>query len=284
MFSFLIDTSNLLYRGYYSYPNSLYGEVLFALTTIQKLLKDNPGSPVYLCLDGARKGDSLNTEYKANRDHGGINVYRYLPQLVYLVKDLTHVHIAYNPSLEADEVIFSLTRILDGKKVIISTDNDLLQSLREDTEILRKGIAINESYYKEEMFAKFHAVSPSRLPIYRAIVGDASDNLKPPVPRFPKELAASLAESIPYTGECPSKESFEDFARTLFDDASVSKLSKLYALIAQYDSFKTNFMIMKLDVYQDVFHPYLDDTPVIPNFPSSVIAMFKVLRDIDAGV
>lgn len=208
MNSILIDTSNLLYRGYYSFPNHPCGEIFYTLTTIRSFLTQK-NTYVYLCLDGKPKGKFLDEEYKANRNHGDISVYRYLPQLVYLLQNLNRVHIAYNPNLEADEVIFSLTRILDGYKLIVSTDNDLLQSLREDTEIQRKDKIVNEKYYREGMIQKFHAVTPSRLPIYRAIVGDTSDNLHPPVSRFPKELAAQIAESVFYDGFVPTKEQLQ---------------------------------------------------------------------------
>lgn len=280
MNSVLIDTSNLLYRGFYSFPNHPCGEIFFTLTTIRSFLA-KPSSHVYLCLDGDPKGKSLNEEYKANRNHGSISVYRYLPQLVYMLQDLNRVHIAYNPVLEADEVIFSLTRILGGNKLIVSTDNDLLQSLKGDTEIQRKDKIINEQYYRAEMFQKFHSVSPSRLPIYRAIVGDSSDNLKPVVPRFPKELAAKIAESISYDGSTPAKESLQDLFQS-FTGLTKPKQDRLNQLLDNYQVFKTNFEIMKLDVHTDLDYPYLKENPPLPDFPSGVMGIYKTIKLLDA--
>ena len=159
MRSILIDTSNILYRGFYSFPKHPCGEVFFILTTIRSYLNDLD-THVYLCLDGKAKGKQINEEYKANRKHeDAVSVFRHLPYLVYMLQDLNRVHIKYNPNLEADEVIFSLTRILEGDKIIISTDNDLLQSLKEDTCIQRQDKLINEQYYREEMTQKFHSVT-----------------------------------------------------------------------------------------------------------------------------
>ena len=124
MLNYLIDVSNLLYRGYYSFPNHSCGEVYYTLTTIRSFLSDSH-SHVYLCIDGKPKGKQINEEYKSNRNHGEVFVYRYLPQIVYLLQNLNRVHVKYNPNLEADEVIFSLTCILPDNKVIVSTDNDL---------------------------------------------------------------------------------------------------------------------------------------------------------------
>lgn len=282
MNNILIDTSNILYIGYYSFPNHPCGEVYHTLSTIRSFLT-KPNTHVYMCLDGKPKGKSLNENYKANREHGEVSVYRYLPQLVYILKDLNRVHIAYNPNLEADEVIFSLTRILEGNKLILSTDNDLLQSLKEDTEIQRKGKIINEEYYRENMREKFHSVSPSRLPIYRAIIGDTSDNLAPIVPRFPKDMAAIIAESVPYDGTVPTKEQMIEVCK-LFKDITENKKAKLQSLINNYSAFQTNFEIMKLSVYEDLSHPFFIDNPPVPRFPDGVMALCKSIKVLDSTV
>lgn len=280
---YLLDTSNLLYRGFYSFPNHPCGEVFFMLTTIRQYLTEG-NSHVYLCIDGKPKGKSIDENYKSNRNHGEVSVYRYLPQLVYLLQNLHRVHIKYNPNLEADEVIFSLTRLLPDSKVIVSTDNDLLQSLKEDTEILRQDKVINEQYYRTEMFQKFHAVDPKRLPVYRAIVGDTSDNLKPPVPRFPKELASKVAMEIPYDGTVPTKEQLQElFDSESYKDLTTSKKEKLKSLLDNYSLFSTNFEIMKLDVHTYLDHPYLKENPVIPNFPQGVMSIFRTIKMLDSG-
>lgn len=282
MHHILIDTSNLLYRGYYSFPNHPCGEVLFTLTTIRFYLIQ-PNIQVYLCLDGKPKGKIINEDYKANRNHGEISVYRYLSQLVYMIQPLHRVFIKYNPNLEADEVIFSLTRLLEGEKLIVSTDNDLLQSLKEDTEIKRKDKTINEQYYREKMYQKFHSVTPSRLPIYRAIVGDISDNLKPPVSRFSKELASFIAENIEYNGEAPTVVQFNELINE-FGDLTTSKRDKINKLIENYKMFKSNFDIMKLNVYTDLDYPYLRCDPVIPSFPQDILSIYRTIKQLDKEI
>ena len=281
MINYLLDSSNILYIGYYSFPNHPCGEIFYTLTTIRSFLTQS-SSHVYLCLDGKPKGKSINEEYKANRNHGEVSVYRYLPQLVYLLQNLNRVHISYNPSLEADEVIYSLTRILEGNKVIVSTDNDLLQSLKPDTEILRQNKIINEQYYRTEMTQKFHSVTPSRLPIYRAIVGDISDNLKPCTPRFPKELAAQIAENIEYDGTVPTKEKLKDLFQS-FDNLTKSKKEKLDLLLENYSTFSTNFEIMKLNVYDNLSYPFLPENPVVPNFPPSIMSIYRTIKMLDSN-
>lgn len=280
MKSILIDTSNILYRGFYSFPKHPCGEVFFILTTIRSYL-NSPDTHIYLCLDGKAKGKQINEEYKANRKHeDAVSVFRHLPYLVYMFQGLNRVHIKYNPNLEADEVIFSLTRLLEGDKIIISTDNDLLQSLKEDTCIQRQDKLINEQYYREEMIQKFHAVTPSRLPIYRSIVGDTSDNLKPPVSRFPKELAALISENIVYDGTVPSKENLQQLLNGLKDLTKIKK-DKIKLLIENYDMFKSNFEIMKLNVHTDLDYPYLKENPVLQSFPSGIMAIYRNIKMLD---
>lgn len=278
---FLIDTSNLLYRGFYSFPNHPFGEIFYSLTTIRSLLKDK-SSIVYFCLDGTPKGKSIDPSYKSNRDHGEISVYRYLPQLIYLLRELNRVKVAYNPELEADEVIFSLTRLLEGNKVIISTDNDLLQSLNPTTEIQRKDKIITVESYLKDMEDKFHSVQPERLPIYRAIVGDSSDNLKPPSPRFPKELAARIAMEYPYSGQLPTKVGLESLFSS-FTGLTSSKKNHLNSLLENYSKFSSNFRIMKLEVHEDLEYDFLGDNPIIPNFPQSIMAIYKTIKILDSS-
>ena len=135
------------------------------------------------------------------------------------------------------------------------------------------------------MFQKFHAVEPKRLPVYRAIVGDASDNLRPPTPRFPKELAARIATEIEYHGEIPTKEQLQNlFNSENYQNLSKSKKNNLASLLENYSAFSTNFEIMKLNVYNDLDHPYLKENPVIPNFPQGVMSVFRTIKMLDSNV
>lgn len=280
--NFLFDVSNVLYRGYYAYPKHPCGEIFYLFSKIRNCLQGST-SHVYLCMDGEPKGKLLNENYKSNRNHNDVSVYRYLEQAIYLLEDLDRVHIKYNPELEADEVIFSLTRLLDGKKIIVSTDNDLLQSLREDVEIERKDMFITESYYREEMVKKFQAVAPERLPIYRAIIGDTSDNLKGIVSRFPKVLAADIAMKIPYDGTLPSKDVLSEYVEKKKEDVTEDKANMLNTLLDRYEQFKVNYTIMKLSVHTDLNFPFLNSSIALPSFPDSVMSIYRTIRFLDVA-
>lgn len=253
--NYLLDVSYILYRGYYTFKNSeyTYPEIFALVKKIESLLSSKD-SIIYLCLDGRNtKGKALiKEEYKKGREHT-YNVYEALPEFIELISNFKRVKVAFNNNLEADEIMFSLSRQLKDKCRIVSGDKDLIQSLNESTSIeTGKGdILTIKSYYLIDN--KFFDVSPERLPIYRAIVGDTSDNLKPPVPRFPHKLASEISKCISYNGNTPEKGDLE--ALEFLNDKDKSWIDKL---ILSYDKFKTNFEIMKLNTIplEELFNPY----------------------------
>lgn len=251
MIHYLCDTSWLLYRGYYSLSHVYdeYPEIHFLCKKIESLLTRSDAT-VCLCLDGCdTKGRQLLGEaYKGNRGREGHrSVYEALSSFVHLLHS-DRIKIYFNNSYESDEIIFTLSRTLDGRKKIISGDKDILQSLKSDT-VIDNGTdrIVTEESYKFEYADKFFEIEPSKLPIFRAIAGDASDTLYPPVARFPRKLAAHIVNSLDYSGECPTiyqlnciKESLKNSEKKWVDK-----------LIAAYDKFKVNFDIMKLNVIED---------------------------------
>ena len=251
MIHYLCDTSWLLYRGYYSCSKiwTEYPEIHFLCKKIESLLSRKEAT-IHLALDGyATKGRRLLGEaYKGNRCRNGErSVYEALPTFVSMIHN-ERIKIYYNVNYESDEILFTLSRILDGRKKIISGDKDILQSLKQDV-VIDNGSnrVITEESYKFEYADQFFEIEPVKLPIFRAITGDASDTLYPPVARFPRKLAAHIVNMLDYSGECPSiyqlncaKESLKDSEKKWVDK-----------LITAYDKFSINFDIMKLNVITD---------------------------------
>lgn len=73
-------------------------------------------------------------------------------------------------SVEADDVIAYLVKRLKGKKVIFSEDGDLAQLLDADTSQWRQGALLHDNPYGP--FPAKHIL------LYKALVGDSSDNIK----------------------------------------------------------------------------------------------------------
>lgn len=256
---YLLDVSWLLYRGYYSLSHVYeeYPEIHFLCKKIESLLS-RKDAIVHLALDGdTTKGRRLLGEsYKGNRCRGGErSVYEALPSFISMIHN-DRIKLYYNKNYESDEILFTLSRVLDGRKRIISGDKDIFQALKQDT-VIDNGSdrIVTEESYKFEYADKFFEIDPIRLPIYRAIVGDASDTLKPPVSRFPHKLAAVIAKTTDYSGSCPTVEQLVELSRE-FSDSEKRWVEKL---ISVYDQFSINFDIMKLNVITDDITNNIDD-------------------------
>lgn len=258
--AYFIDVSNILYRGHFREPDLEDSEISFLFEIITELL--NFCSPIFLCFDGMSKGKRLNPDYKAQRVHD-FDVYKSLPQAVYILSSFKNVHIKYNPNLEADEVIYSLVKSVEGRKIIISSDNDLLQALDDNTFILRGDSLIGLTEYgtDEKLVKKFFNVPVDRLPVYRAIIGDSSDNLKPPVPRFPHKLAADIVIKLSpedFTDDkMLKKETLQYVCERLEKDTEKKWVNKL---LDSWDSVLLNHEIMRLNVCSDLDHKPKSDT------------------------
>lgn len=256
MIHHLIDVSWMLYRGYYtlSHVYQECPEIHFLCKKLESLLSRSD-SAVHLCLDGRDiKGRRLLKEqYKAGRhQEGGYNVYSGLATFIKLLNN-DRIKVYYNNKYESDEIIFTLSRTLDGRKKILSGDKDLLQSLTDDVVIDNgKDLIVTEESYKYDYADSFFGIEPYRLPIYRAIVGDASDTLKPPVQRFPHKLAAKLSMSLPYDGNCPSVDKLNSIKSELSD----TEKKWIDKLVSSYQSFSINFDIMKLNVITESLSLY----------------------------
>lgn len=278
MIHYLCDTSWLLYRGYFSCSKiwEEYPEIHFLCKKIESLLvrKD---AIVYLALDGRNtKGRRLLGEaYKGNRCRDGQrSVYEALSSFVHLLHN-DRIKIYFNNDYESDEIIFTLSRTLEGRKKIISGDKDILQSLKPDT-VIDNGTdrAITEESYKFEYADKFFEIEPIKLPIFRAIAGDASDTLFPPVARFPRKLAAHIVDLLDYSGECPSIYQLNS-VKELLKDSEKKWIDKL---ITAYDKFSINFDIMKLNVIEDDLScDYDREQVVISDFLKSKIERLNTL-------
>ena len=252
MINYLIDVSWILYRGFYACSKiwTEYPELHFLCKKIETFLA-RKDSVVHLCLDGARpKGRRILGEaYKAGRERNGErSVYEGLSTFVKMLHN-DRIKVYYNNDYESDEIIYTLSKTLEGRKKILSGDKDILQALDKDTviESSNHGLVTTEESYKFEYADKFFEIEPKRLPVFRAIAGDASDTLYPPVKRFPRKLAAKIVESLDYDGTCPTTEQLKNVAVD-FSDSEKRWVDKL---IEAYKSFSINFEIMKLNVITD---------------------------------
>lgn len=206
---YVLDLSWLLHRYYHAYKNMSVnidgyqrptGHIYGVLNTIKMITDNDKDCAIVICQDGTPvERNQIMADagfgYKEGRPELEFNFYADVPYIKACSMLVPNVFWAYNSDKESDDLMFCLARhataISNVKVYVHSGDNDLLQSINENTVVIRHmgdhgWEEINEEVVtKDEKFVKkFHGVSPKYLPNFRAICGDASDKIRG-IDRFP---------------------------------------------------------------------------------------------------
>lgn len=197
----LFDGHVYIFRAFYSMPsmttpdgtpcNAAYG---FANTLI-KFVSDPEVTHAAVCFDYSMESfrNELEPEYKANR---GETPEELEPQfdLCREVAEALGYPVFEKEGFEADDLLASIASDVVARKgsaVVITSDKDLCQLVREDGRLVCFDLAKDTLYDADGVRAKF-GVDPAQIPDYLGLVGDTVDNL-PGVPGVgPKSAAAAL--------------------------------------------------------------------------------------------
>ena len=246
----VIDLSWLLYKSHFAFPNLsknglTAGHIYGTLNYIRRILEDYNNCNIILVLDGSDAHRKLlNPEYKAGRNHdfkpNSTNF-----ELLSLLSPIPNVYTAVNWDMEADDVIYSICKagMEDFEDIMIhTTDKDMYQALQYDkVKIMRKyKTAIDEEVImtKEKLKEEF-GVSPENWYKYRALIGDASDNLKG-YPRILKKCAAIIAEKY-----IDSKLDSEDLIAVKVDVEDIKCQKYLDLILSNTEVYYNNAAVMK---------------------------------------
>ena len=210
--------------------------------------------PVYIAIEPKhnRRRYELKPDYKGNRDKSDpalpaiFELYHETLNALALYKDVHIITAPDNCDGEADDVIFSF--LLEHNKIfnkflVFSNDKDLMQSAK-DPDIRDKAFYVSVGEPGEISFEKRcmddFGVSPENVLLYRAIVGDSSDNLKAPVPRFNRELARSIANTV--------KTPDQIWSHYMIENPPVKKSDQewMVKLAGQKDKLAVNYEVMTL--------------------------------------
>ncbi len=202
----ILDGNALLHRAWHSIPplttrdgrvvNAVYGFTMI----LEKLLETQ--KPTYMAVAWDLPGKTFRHEaykaYKATREKKAQELYDQIPMIQEL---LTHYGIPSisAPGYEADDVIGTLTKKASTKgvkSVIVTGDLDSLQLVDDDvTNVLFfvKGISETKTY-DEAAVKERYGLTPAELIDYKALRGDASDNL-PGVPGIGEKGGTELIQT-----------------------------------------------------------------------------------------
>lgn len=187
----IIDGNALLHRAWHALPplTTSSGEVVNAVygfaSILLKALKDL--APQYAVVAFDRKAPTFRheqyAEYKATREKQPEELYQQLGYIKELLSGLG-IPVFEKDGFEADDVIATICSMLsaerpDLEKVIVTGDMDLLQLIDEHTKVYtpKKGITDTILYDIKQVEERFDGLKPTQLVYYKALRGDASDNI-----------------------------------------------------------------------------------------------------------
>lgn len=202
----LIDGNSLIHRAYHALPplttvsgqqtNAVYGFTNMLL----KLIEQEEPSLLAVAFDKSRETfrNKRYDLYKAQREHTPEDLASQF-SLVRQVLNAFDLPYFEHEDFEADDIIGTLaTKGQDaGLKILIVTgDKDALQLVNENVNVLltRRGITNMERLDSSGVVTKL-GVTPQQVPDYKALTGDASDNI-PGVPGIGPKSAVTLLQQF----------------------------------------------------------------------------------------
>jgi DNA polymerase-1 len=202
----LVDGHSLAFRAFFALPGLTAsggqetGALHGFLTMLLRLVREE--HPRYLAVAFDRGRPSFRTDklpsYKAQRQEAPRSFHQQLEILRELLPHLGCT-VVEAEGYEGDDVLGTLSRSLGQAGVdvvILSGDRDLLQLVGPHVAVVvpRKGISDVTRWTAKEVEAAY-GIPPWRLPEFKALAGDASDNL-PGVPGIGEKTARELLTQV----------------------------------------------------------------------------------------
>lgn len=245
----IIDGNALIHRSFHALPptmatkdgkmtNAVYGFTAVLLKAIKEF------QPEYVVLTLDQAAPTFRHEeydkYKANREKAADELYEQIP-LVEEVAGAFNIPTFKLPGFEADDLIGTITRSVDGKveKIIVTGDMDTMQLVNDHTRVFTMSRGLSDSVlYDEDMVRARYGLGPEQMIDYKALRGDPSDNI-PGVKGIGEKTATELLKEF---GDLDSLYSFigglkndgkikERIARLLIEHKEDAYMSKRLATI-----------------------------------------------------
>jgi len=185
----IFDSNSVIHRAYHALPplttkgGEVVGAVYGFLLVFLKAIKEFQPDFVAACFDV--KGPTFRHEkyaqYKAMRPKAPPELYLQIPMVKDVLKNFG-VIVYEKQGFEGDDLIGTIAKVAsqeDVETVIISGDSDNLQLIDDKTKVyaLRKGVKDTVLYDEKLVVEKYQGLKPKQLIDYRALRGDATDNI-----------------------------------------------------------------------------------------------------------
>lgn len=199
---FIIDGSAFLYRAYYALKplhtsdgmpiQAVYG----FCRMIKKLIDDHQMKFLVLVWDmpGTTKRHEIFPQYKATRQAPPSDLFMQKELIIEFANLVGIAQIGIN-GFEADDVMFSLAKKAESdgfEVIIISSDKDIGQVISDK---IVQYDPVKHEYINQIVFKERYSFEPSKLPMFYALLGDASDNI-PGARGIGKKIATTLVSQF----------------------------------------------------------------------------------------
>jgi 5'-3' exonuclease len=187
MTSLIVDSSYLIYRSYFAYPNlkvdnkpvgAFFGFVKAIIAAKENFEIDQLIFAFDLPEPTWRH--KLLDSYKLGRTPAESDMIAQIPMIKNWCKLVTK-NAFENSNFEADDIVFTICQQLpkDSQILILSADKDLYQLLiNPKVSFLQAQKMGKYSLFKHENLFEKYGVNPQQWIDYKALIGDNSDNLK----------------------------------------------------------------------------------------------------------
>jgi DNA polymerase-1 len=313
----IIDSFALIFRAYYAYPptlitqdgtpiNAAYG---FSTIFIEILKKFKPEYLVAV-FDSAKPTirSTEFTQYKANRKETDLALTNQIP-IVQQILETFDVPVLKVDGYEADDIIGTIVEQMKDsegiEKIIVTGDQDIFQLIDQKTTVYLAGNKFSASkiYNRNEVYEKLN-IYPEQVPTYKALAGDASDNI-PGVagvgPKTAVELISkfdtleNIFQNLDKIKDSTAKklqESYEIAVKSLslatidrsvpvhFDlDSTKLNSADISRVKALFHEFRFNSLLKKLDEISGIFQQVEADLTLFSTQTINSYMSFQNLND-----
>lgn len=186
----ILDGNSIMHRSYHALPplktrdgelvNAVYGFASILMTILTQEV------PAYIAAAFDTAAPTFRhekyEEYKAGRVKADQEFYDQIPR-IYEVVEALNIPILKQDGVEADDIIGTVVKTNEKKhpelhNKIVTSDMDAMQLVSDKTCVstLHKGYKASECYYPADVFTKY-TLHPNQVVDYKALQGDASDNI-----------------------------------------------------------------------------------------------------------
>lgn len=199
-----VDGHSVAFRAFYAIPdtirdardrpaNAIYG----FMNTLYRSLQDHTPTHAAVTFDvGTPFREEMYAGYKASRAMGPEDLEPQVEVIRTLLGALA-VPVYELEGFEADDLLATLARQARAKRFevdVLSGDLDVLQLVRPGVRVITPGKTFSEPIvYDEPRVVERYGVPPTKLRDWKALVGDASDEI-PGVPGIGKKSATELLQ------------------------------------------------------------------------------------------